>query len=266
MAESKALDDMAPMMAALDARFASTDIGVLEDDSTSEGWAEENPPANPAFGTCWNEQTNAVQMVVDQATLVDKDGVDYSTINTNIRESLYNGCNIDAFKEERGLRPNGGTHSWTALRREIDEWLKKYDKAEDKSKVKDYILIFFTDGQPGSSHVAFPEAKEHVFQTIVYLHEQLSSRGLGRKNFSIQMVQVGKDAKASEFLRQCDDELATRTGGVDYVDTTKYDASAGPLQTRMATLKILYGSAAADLDGGALEKVAAAFVARHKTA
>ena len=261
----------AALLGAIKKRFAGLDFGIICDDSGSEGWPKEyNPPADSRFKTVWGEQTHALQLVVDQVCAVDEDGVELSYINymatdpKRARLTVKPGCDVAKLQHDLGIMPRDsqGTHMWVPLRREIDAWLETYDANHAAGKpTKNYVLLFFTDGQPGSARYKYEVAREMVFDEIEYLHKNMKARGLSHKNFSIQFIQVGKDKNATKFLNDCDaDEedspLKIRCEGCDYVDTTKFDASVDPADMETTILKIMYGSTAKDLDGDLLKRLA----------
>ncbi|THH28419.1 hypothetical protein EUX98_g5769 [Antrodiella citrinella] len=106
---------------------------------------------------------------------------------------------------------------------------------EPMRSIKPVNYIVITDGFP-------TDAPEDV---IVAAARRLTAGGFSLMQVGIQIVQLGDNPDATEFLRRLDDDLPTEYGCRDIVDTTPYN---GQELNEKRLLKILIGAVNGRID------------------
>lgn len=189
-------------------------------------------------GKRWKDARDALSSLADVTAKYDADGIDVHFLNDD--RFLINVRNSSAVKrlftnvEPRGITPIG-----EKLERLLLSYLEKIENAKARELAGDFNAtkaikpvnyIVLTDGAPTDE----PE------DVVV-----MAARRLDRGNFpitqvGIQFVQIGDSSKATQFLQELDDNLASDHGVRDIVDTTPFTMTGGELTAEMLT-KILLG-------------------------
>ncbi|AEO71084.1 uncharacterized protein THITE_2070922 [Thermothielavioides terrestris NRRL 8126] len=206
-------------------------------------------------GESWRETQEALRAIAPICTAHDANGIDVYFLNarnyaarpdspggfTNIRtaaqvESLF-----------RSVRPRGCTPTGTRINHILKPYLREYEAAiartgnPDDCGVKPVNMIVITDGAPTDD----PEA------VIISVARRLDRLDAPPHQIGIQFFQVGRDRGAAEALRELDDSLAERGGGVrDMVDTVTWDGKDGSRNSLSADaiLKVVLGAVVKRLD------------------
>lgn len=134
----------------------------------------------------WNAMQESVTAFVRDVQAFDSDGIDV-VIFGGANIYTHEGVTVDKVKDVFATRsPRGSTPLKEALQASL--------KLAGKSDKKDFILVF-TDG--------VPDDKAGAAQTIIDAANQQETDDA----LTILFVQVGKDAAATTYLQQLDDDL-----------------------------------------------------------
>ncbi|KAJ7075657.1 hypothetical protein B0H15DRAFT_866232 [Mycena belliarum] len=171
----------------------------------------------------WEEAGKALQALADVAKDYDADGIDIHFLN-HIKPSLNMKSSTDVKAAFRKISPTGGTPTGYRLDQLLRPRLVELENAiirEDgtpidpttEAKIKPVNFIVITDGEPSDSPKDF----------IIDAAKRLKAiRNLSLVQIGIQFVQVGDDERATQALKELDDDLENIDGIRDIVDTTPY--------------------------------------------
>lgn len=149
----------------------------------------------------------------------DSDGIDLAFFNSPVRATSKSAQEL--LQLFRRVEPRKSTPSASALKRVLEPYMDEYQNwvAEGKSvgqpRPKPLNLIILTDGAP--------DRGENPEDVIVDVARRLDRLKAPPMQVGIQLVQIGFDEEAADHLRSLDDDLKTKHGIRDYVDTTLFD-------------------------------------------
>lgn len=187
-------------------------------------------------GERWTETREALASLADVAAKYDTDGFDAYFLNAN--RSANNMRSAASVKRQfDSVHPQGISLLARKLEELLHDYISDLERAQQEirrgdlnalRRIKPVNYIIITDGVPTDD----PEA------VIIQAARRLDRGNLPVSQVGIQFVQVGDDPRATESLRELDDEIAKEYGIRDMVDTTPY--SGGPLDCELL-IKILLG-------------------------
>ncbi|BGP27524.1 von Willebrand factor, type A domain containing protein [Rhodotorula toruloides] len=220
-----------PVEIAMDlARLALFDVVLLVDDSGSMAF-EEN-------GSRIDDAKLVVSRVATASTLFDTDGMSVFFLNSPVvGQAITNEQQAQALVSSvqfSGLTPLG-----TALKQNILQPLV-VQPAFSNTLRKPVLVILITDGEPSS------EPRTALSQSILGAKNALSQTRYGPDALSIQLAQVGDDAKARMFLDEVDRDrevggLVDVTGTYEWESEQVLRLSGITLTPDMWLVKLLLG-------------------------
>ncbi|MEO1428248.1 MAG: VWA domain-containing protein [Cyanobacteria bacterium J06633_8] len=105
--------------------------------------------------------------------------------------------------------PAGTTNLAGVLKDATDNYFKR--KAAGETKPNGETILVVTDGEP--------DDRKAVFEVIVNASRQMEKD----EELAISIVQVGKDAQATKFLKALDDQMESIGAKFDICDTVTFD-------------------------------------------
>ncbi|KAF9226915.1 hypothetical protein BS17DRAFT_776332 [Gyrodon lividus] len=184
----------------------------------------------------WQQACEALCGLAQIAASYDRDGIDIHFLNDR-RQAI-------GVKDSEGVRqlfkrvkPQGWTPIGYKLDLLVGDYIGKLEKASRRQnkgdplalkQIKPINFIVITDGAP----------TDEPLDSIVALARRLDRGNYPLGQVGLQFVQIGDDKKATEFLRELDDDLSGSHGVRDIVDTTPY---LGIDLTAEMLVKILLG-------------------------
>jgi len=163
----------------------------------------------------WVEARDALMGIVKASIEFDEDGLDVYFLNSNkIGENLTREKDVvTLFKE---VYPGGSTPTAERIDFLLHPYVSEVEDARRNRKTlpKPKVLICITDGRPNSSL--------DVENSIVQLAKRLDDVKAPLYQLGLQFLQIGTNAKATEFLRKLDDDLKGKYKIRDMVDTVEY--------------------------------------------
>ncbi|KAL2116342.1 hypothetical protein VTJ04DRAFT_8509 [Mycothermus thermophilus] len=208
-------------------------------------------------GRSWREVQQALRAITPICTAHDANGIDVYFLNA--RNTLHQGDDNPAggwknittpWQVETlftNVRPGGATPTGTRINQILRPYLRQYERAvartgnPDECGVKPINMIVITDGVPTDD----PEG------VIINAARKLDALDAPSHQVGIQFFQVGCEPGAAEALRDLDDGLSGRGGGVavrDMVDTVTWDSRHGRELTAEGILKVVLGAVVRRLD------------------
>ncbi|KAJ7619368.1 hypothetical protein FB45DRAFT_799734 [Roridomyces roridus] len=173
--------------------------------------------------TRWEEAGQALSKLAEIAAQYDKDGIDIHFLN-NRNSALHLKSSAEVNDVFNSVRPEGLTPTGERLDQILKPLLLQLETCTidpdgtprdtlTNEEIKRVNLIVITDG----------EATDSPKHTILDAARRLSAlRNLCMIQLGIQFVQIGNDEKATQALKELDDDLH-RDGQIrDIVDTTPY--------------------------------------------
>ncbi|KAL5487981.1 hypothetical protein ACEPAI_6089 [Sanghuangporus weigelae] len=187
-------------------------------------------------GERWTETREALASLAEVAARYDTEGIDVYFLNA--RRSARNMRSGESVKRQfDSIEPQGISLLARRLEELLNDYISELEQAQREilrgdlnalHRVKPVNYIIITDGVPTDD----PEP------VIIQAARRLDRGNLPVYQVGIQFVQVGDDPRATEALRELDDDLAKEYGIRDMVDTTPYNG--GSLDSELL-IKILLG-------------------------
>lgn len=199
------------------------DTVILIDDSGSMS-VNDCRSVNGTRTTRWEETRTALEGMLPIVTKRDPDGVDVYFLNHKSRDlgdksegkagTGYR--NITSVKKVKSLfatvRPTGVTPTGQRIRDILTPYVNHVaDMTKRNTAVKKLNILCITDGV----------ATDNLEEDIVEFAKKLDDLGAIARQVGIQFFQVGHDLKATEALKELDDDLVD-LGVRDMVDTTTF--------------------------------------------
>lgn len=159
----------------------------------------------PTGQSRWDYAKESTIAVANKVCEFDPDGITLIPFagSFKVYENVTPSKVEDVFKENS---PMGGTVLAPVLQNVFNSYLQR--KASAQTKANGEMVIVITDGQP--------QDESAVAKAIVEFTKKLDN---GDGEYGVALLQVGKDATASAFLKKLDDDLGAQGAKFDIVDT-----------------------------------------------
>ena len=238
----------APMAAGLNQSYYQSTASYTPEPSTSTASSEVTDDDKFAFlsefdtkflvddsgsmaGSNWRETRAAIEAIAETCVQYDDDGIDMYFINKN--EKFENVTSAGAVREIfESTGPRGRTPLGQRLQKILSPYLLRCERGEEPKPIN---VIVITDGAADDDVGAVVEGAAKRLDKIHAVPWQVG----------IQFFQVGRDADATAFLEELDDDLTTKPENVgmrDIVDTQPYRAQGGSVINRDGILKTVLGA------------------------
>ena len=161
----------------------------------------------PGGKSRWEYGRETMQALAGHVQKHDPDGITVAVFARLVRtyDNVTTGDKIDTIYKE--VQPMGGTDTAKVL----DQRLTAYFERKKAGKAKPLVLFVMTDGEP--------DDKSAVKTVIIQAANKIDKD----EELAICFVQVGKDADATKFLKELDDDLVKQGAKFDIVDTLPID-------------------------------------------
>lgn len=162
----------------------------------------------PGEKTRWEIAQESTLALARKCEEIDPDGITVYLFSGRFRR--YDNVTSDKVSQVyQENEPMGRTDLASVLQDALDNYFQR--KVAGIAKSNGETILVITDGEP--------DDRKAVMRQIIE-----ASRKIERDDeLAISLIQVGKDRKASEFLRALDDQLETAGAKFDIVDTITID-------------------------------------------
>ena len=162
----------------------------------------------PEGKTRWDAAQESTMALARKCEEIDPDGITVYVFSGRFRR--YDNVTSDKVSQVyQENEPMGRTDLATVLQDAIANYLKR--KAVGETKPNGETILVITDGEPND--------RKSVMRVIIEASQQLDQD----QELGISLIQVGKDRKATEFLKALDDQLESAGAKFDIVDTVTID-------------------------------------------
>ncbi|MGF1477999.1 MAG: VWA domain-containing protein [Cyanophyceae cyanobacterium] len=183
------------------------DYTLIIDKSGSMSTADQ-PGGKPRW-TAAQESTLALAKKCEE---IDVDGITVYLFSGRFRR--YDNVTADKVSQiYQENDPMGRTDLASVLQDALDNYFQR--KAAGQTKPNGETILVITDGEP--------DDRKAVMRQIIEASRQIDRE----EELAISLIQVGKDRKATEFLKALDDQLQSAGAKFDIVDTITIDDMAG---------------------------------------
>lgn len=183
----------------LDSVLENRDYTLMIDKSSSMATADE-----PGSKTRWELAQESTIALAQKCEEIDPDGITVYLFSGRFRRydnvTSDKVCRIYAENE-----PMGRTDLASVLKDGLDNYFQRKDAQATKANGETFLII--TDGEP-TDHKA-------VIRLIIEASQKIDRD----EELAISLIQVGRDKKATMFLRALDDQLQQSGAKFDIVDT-----------------------------------------------
>lgn len=158
----------------------------------------------PRGKTRWEEVQESTRALAKKCDELDPDGITVYFFSTRFKR--YDNVTyhkVTQIFEEND--PMGSSNLAGALQDALDNYFQRKSKGETKPNGETFLVI--TDGEPNSH--------KEVINIIINATNKIDHN----QEISISFIQVGKDKKASQYLKSLDEELQIIGAKFDIVDT-----------------------------------------------
>ena len=165
--------------------------------------------------TRWDAAQESTLALAQKCEEIDSDGITVYLFSGRFRR--YDNVTSDKVTQiYQENEPMGRTDLASVLQDALDNYFQR--KAKGQAKVNGETILIVTDGEP--------DDYKSVMRIIIDASRQIDRE----EELGISLIQVGKDAKATQFLKALDDRLETVGAKFDIVDTiTMEDMEGIPL-------------------------------------
>ena len=162
----------------------------------------------PGGKTRWDAAQESTLALARKCEEIDPDGITVYLFSGRFRR--YDNVTSDKVSQVyQENEPMGRTDLASVLQDAIADYLKR--KASGEAKANGETILVVTDGEP--------DDRKAVMRVIIEASRQLDRD----EELAISLIQVGKDRKATEFLKALDDQLESAGAKFDIVDTVTID-------------------------------------------
>ncbi|HHP7231595.1 MAG TPA: VWA domain-containing protein [Xenococcaceae cyanobacterium] len=162
----------------------------------------------PGGKTRWAAAQESTLALARKCEEIDPDGITVYLFSGRFRR--YDNVTSDKVSQVyQENEPMGRTDLASVLQDAIASYLQR--KATGEAKANGETIIVITDGEP--------DDRKAVMRVIIEASRQLERD----EELAVSLIQVGKDRKATEFLKALDDQLETAGAKFDIVDTITID-------------------------------------------
>jgi uncharacterized protein with von Willebrand factor type A (vWA) domain len=158
--------------------------------------------------TRWEIAQESTLALARKCEEVDPDGITVYLFSGRFRR--YDNVTSDKVSQVyQENEPMGRTDLASVLQDALDNYFQR--KVSGLAKSNGETILVITDGEP--------DDRKAVMRQIIEASRQIERDD----ELAISLIQVGKDRKATEFLRALDDQLQTAGAKFDIVDTITID-------------------------------------------
>ncbi|KAF9782212.1 hypothetical protein BJ322DRAFT_1111094 [Thelephora terrestris] len=162
----------------------------------------------------WPQARKALSTLAVVASRYDEDGIDIHFLNHGkVKDRRFKVKGLISARDVEELfdrvRPEGPTPLGDCLERITEPVLRNLEKGKPQKKTN-YLVI--TDGIP----------TDDAESSIVQIAERLEKAGAVLSQLGIQLVQIGTNEEAREYLSALDNNLKKKHGIRDIVDTEPF--------------------------------------------
>lgn len=179
----------------------------------------------PSKQSRWNAAKESTIAIAKKLNEYDPDGITVIVFAGSFKtyKNVTEAKVVDIFSENE---PMGSTILAPVLKSVFNDFLAT--KKAGNVKANGEMLVVVTDGAPSD--------EAEVAKEIVAFTKKLDN---GDGEYGIAMLQVGRDADATRFLKKLDDDLTSQGATFDIVDTKTMDEieTVGLTETLIAALE-----------------------------
>ncbi|WP_206813748.1 VWA domain-containing protein [Chroococcus sp. FPU101] len=162
----------------------------------------------PGGKTRWEIAQESTLALARKCEEIDPDGITVYLFSGRFRR--YDNVTSDKVSQVyQENEPMGRTDLASVLQDALDNYFQR--KVAGLAKPNGETILVITDGEP--------DDRKSVMRQIIEASRQMERDD----ELAISLIQVGKDRKATEFLRALDDQLETAGAKFDIVDTITID-------------------------------------------
>ena len=156
----------------------------------------------------WETVQESTLAVARKCEEFDPDGITVYVFSSRFRryDNVTSDKVVQIFQEND---PMGRTDLAGVLKDATDDYFKR--KAAGQTKLNGETILVITDGEPDN--------RKDVMKVIIEASRQIDRD----EELAISLIQVGKDAMATRFLKALDDDLQGAGAKFDIVDTVTLD-------------------------------------------
>ncbi|NER20189.1 MAG: VWA domain-containing protein [Symploca sp. SIO1B1] len=156
----------------------------------------------------WETVQESTLAVARKCEEFDPDGITVYVFSSRFRryDNVTTDKVVQIFQEND---PMGRTDLSGVLKDATDDYFKR--KAAGQTKLNGETILVITDGEPDN--------RKDVMKVIIEASRQIDRD----EELAISLIQVGKDAMATRFLKALDDDLQSAGAKFDIVDTVTLD-------------------------------------------
>ncbi|MGK7936724.1 MAG: VWA domain-containing protein [Xenococcaceae cyanobacterium] len=154
--------------------------------------------------TRWEAAQESTLALARKCEEIDPDGITVYLFSGRFRR--YDNVTSDKVTQiYQENEPMGRTDLASVLQDSLNNYFQR--KAAGEAKTNGETILVITDGEP--------DDYKSVMRVIIEASQQLDRD----EELGISLIQVGKDAKATQFLKALDDQLESAGAKFDIVDT-----------------------------------------------
>jgi hypothetical protein len=162
----------------------------------------------PGGKTRWEIAQESTLALARKCEEIDPDGITVYLFSGRFRR--YDNVTSDKVSQVyQENEPMGRTDLASVLQDALNNYFQR--KVAGRAKSNGETILVITDGEP--------DDRKSVMRQIIEASHQIDRDD----ELAISLIQVGKDRKATEFLRALDDQLETAGAKFDIVDTITID-------------------------------------------
>lgn len=166
----------------------------------------------PDGKTRWEVAQESTLALARKCEQVDPDGITVYLFSGRFRR--YDNVTSDKVAQiYLENEPMGSTDLASVLQDALDNYFQR--KAAGQTKLNGETILVITDGEP--------DDRKAVMRQIIEASRQMDRD----EELAISLIQVGKDRKATEFLKALDDQLQGAGAKFDIVDTITMEQMEG---------------------------------------
>jgi hypothetical protein len=166
----------------------------------------------PGGKTRWEAAQESTLALARKCEQFDSDGITVYLFSGRFRR--YDNVTSDKVTQiYQENEPMGRTDLASVLADAVDDYFRRKSAGENKPNGETIVVI--TDGEP--------DDRKAVMRTIIEASQQIDRD----EELGISLIQVGKDVKATQFLKALDDQLQSAGAKFDIVDTITIDEMEG---------------------------------------
>jgi hypothetical protein len=160
----------------------------------------------------WETAFDSTLALAQECEKIDPDGITIYLFSARFRR--YDNVTSDkVLKIYEQNEPMGRTDLSTVLQDALNNYFTRKERGQTKTNGETILVI--TDGEPDN--------RKEIMRTVVEASKKIDRD----EELAISFIQIGKDKKATEFLKALDDKLQKAGAKFDIVDTITADDIKG---------------------------------------